>query len=66
MQKKTENFNSNIFKTKNGGIIMQSKCSVYGIKNSRFVNEEEAEGLLRNLGIKTSLNKIPLLGDILL
>ena len=38
---------------------MQSKCSVYGIKNSRFVNEEEAEGLLRNLGIKTSLNKIP-------
>ena len=44
---------------------MQSKCSVCGIKNSRFVNEQEAEGLLSNLGIKTSLNKIPLLGDIL-
>ena len=64
-RKKKENFDSKIFKTKDGGIIMQSKCSVCGIKNSRFVNEQEAEGLLSNLGIKTSLNKIPLLGDIL-
>ena len=44
---------------------MQSKSSLCGIKNSRFVNEQEAEGLIRNLGIKASLNKIPLLGDIL-
>ena len=38
---------------------MQSKCSVCGIKKSRFVKEQEAKGLLSNLGIKTP--KIPLL-----
>ena len=40
---------------------MQSKCSVCGIKNSRFVKEQEAKGLLSNLGTKTPLSKIPLL-----
>ena len=40
---------------------MQSKCSVCGIKKSRFLKEQEEKGLLSNLGIKTSLSKIPLL-----
>ena len=40
---------------------MQSKCSVCGIKKSRFVKEQEAKGLLSNLGIKAPLSKIPLL-----
>ena len=44
---------------------MQSQCAACGIKKSRFVKEQEAEGLLSNLGIKTPLNKIPLLGYIL-
>ena len=44
---------------------MQSKSAVCGIKNSRFVKDQVAKGLLSNLGIKTSLNKIPLIGDIL-
>ena len=44
---------------------MQSKYTVCGIKKLRFVKEQEAKGLLRNLGIKTPLKKIPLLGDIL-
>ena len=44
---------------------MQSKRAVCGIKNSRFVKDQVAKGLLSNLGIKTSLNKIPLIGDIL-
>ena len=39
---------------------MQSKCPVCGIKKSKFVKEQEAKGLLSNLGIKTSLSKIPL------
>ena len=43
---------------------MQSKCSVCGIKNSRFVKEQEAKGLLSNLERESTLNKIPLLGDI--
>ena len=44
---------------------MQSKFTICGIKNSRFMKEQEQKGLLSNLGIKTPLNKIPLLGDIL-
>ena len=60
-RKNTENLNSKIFKTKNNRLIMQSKCSDCGIKKSRFVKEQEAKGLLSNLGIKTPLSKIPLL-----
>ena len=40
---------------------MQSKCSDFGIKNSRFVKEQEAKGLLINLEIKNLLSKVPLL-----
>ena len=40
---------------------MQSKCSVCGIRMSRYVREQEAKSLLSNLGIKTPLNKVPLL-----
>ena len=42
-RKKTENLNSKIFKTKNGRLIMQSKCAEYGFKKSRFVKEQEAK-----------------------
>ena len=49
-RKMTENLNPNIFKTKNGRLIMQSKCAECRIKKSRFVKEQEAKGLLSNLG----------------
>ena len=45
--------------------MLSSKCAVCGSKKSRFVKEQKARGLLSNLGIKTPLNKVPLLGDIL-
>ena len=48
-------------KTKNNRLVMQSKCSVCGIKKSRFLKEQEAKVLLSNLGIKAPLSKIPLL-----
>ena len=64
-RRKTENLNSKIFKTKIDGLIMQSKCAVCGIEKSRFVKQQEANGLLSNLGIKTPLSKIPLLGNSL-
>ena len=48
-------------RTKNNRLIIQSKCSVCRIKKSRFVKEQEAKGLLSNLGIKAPLSKIPLL-----
>ena len=60
-RKNTENLNSKIFETKNGRLLMQSKCTDYGIKKSKFVKEQEAKRLLSNLGIKTLLSKIPLL-----
>ena len=40
---------------------MESKCSVCKNKKPRFIKEQEAKGLLSNLGIKTPLSKIPLL-----
>ena len=63
-RKNTENLNSKIFKTKNGRLIMQSKCADCGIKKSRFVKEQEAKGLLSSLGLQTWLSKIPLFGDV--
>ena len=60
-RKITENLNSKIFKTKNDRLIIQSKCSICGIKKSRFVKVQEANGLLSNFGIRTLLSQIPLL-----
>ena len=60
-RKDTENLNSNIFKTKNNRLPMQSKCTDCRNKKSRFVKEQEEKGLLSNLGIKKPLSQIPLL-----
>ena len=60
-KKDTENLNTKIFRTKNNRLIMQPKNSNCRIKKSRFVKEQEAKGLLSNLGIRTPLSKIPLL-----
>ena len=60
-RKGTENIDPKIVRTKNNRLVKQSKCYVCGTKKSRFVKEQEAKGLLSNIGIKTPLNKIPLL-----
>ena len=60
-RKDAENIDPKMVKTKINRIIMQSKCTVSGIKKSRFVKQQEAKGLLSNLGIKSPLSKIPLL-----
>ena len=60
-KKDTENIDPKMFRTKNNRLIMQSKCPVCGIKKSRFVKKQESKALLKNLGIKTPLSKIPLL-----
>ena len=57
----TDNIDPKMFKTKKNRLIMQSKCSVCKNKKSRFIKEQDAKGLLSNLGIKTPLSKIPLL-----
>ena len=60
-RKDTENIDTKMDRTKNNRLIMQSKCPICGIKKSSFVKEQEAKGILSNLGIKTPLSKIPLL-----
>ena len=60
-REKTEKLTPLIFNTKIDILIMQSKCTECGITKSRFVREQEARGLLNNLGIKTALSKITLL-----
>ena len=45
--------------------MILSKCAICGSKKSRFIKNQEAKGLLSNLGIKTPLSKVPILSDIL-
>ena len=58
-RKDTENIDPKLVRKKNNRLVIQSKCSVCGIKKSRFIKEQEAKGLLSNLGTKTPLGKIP-------
>ena len=60
-KKDTENINPKIVQTKNNRLMMLSKCAICNNKKSRFIKEQEARGLLSNLGIRTLLSKIPLL-----
>ena len=64
-KKNTESINPRVSKTTNGKTMMLSKCTVCGSKKSKFITEQQAKGLLSNLGIRKPLNKIALLGDIL-
>ena len=45
--------------------MLLSNCAVCDGKNSKFIKEQEASGLLSSLGIKTPLNKIFLLSPVL-
>ena len=65
-RKDTENINSRVSNTSDGRTTILSKCAICGSKKSRFIKKQKAKGLLTNLGIRTPLNKVPLLGDILL
>ena len=64
-RKNTENIDLNIPRTSNGKAIILSKCAICSRKKSRFIKNQEAKRLLNNLGIKTPLSKVPILGDIL-
>ena len=62
-KKNTESINPKVSKTSSGKAMILSKCTICDSKI--FIKEQQAKGLLNNLGIKTPLNKIPLLGYIL-
>ena len=64
-RKDTEDINPKVSKTSNGKRRVLSKCAIGGSKKSRFNKNQEAKGLLSNLGVKKPLSKVPILGDIL-
>ena len=64
-RKNTENINPRVSKTSNGKTMVLSKCAICGSKKSRLVKNQEAKGLLSNLGVRAPLSKVPILGDIL-
>ena len=64
-KKNTENIDPEVSSTSNGRVMILSKCAICGSKKSRFIKNQEAKGLLSNLGIKTPLSKVPIMGDVL-
>ena len=64
-KKDTENINPRISNTSNGRTMILLKCAICGSKKSRFTKNQEAKGLLSNLGVRTPLSKVPILGNIL-
>ena len=65
-KKNTESISPKVSKTINGRAMILSTCAKCGSKKSKFIKEQEAKGLLSKLGLRTPLNKIPVLGDILI
>ena len=67
MKKKhnTENIDPQVSSTSNGRVMILSKCAICGSKKCRFIKHQEAKGLLSKLSIKTPLNKILILGEIM-
>ena len=57
----TKRINPKIVRNRQNSYIIQSNCARCGSKKSRFINEQKALGILRNLGIKTPLTQVPLL-----
>ena len=64
-KKNTRNIDPKTSSSSNGRTMILSKWAISGSKKSRFIKNQETKGLLSNLGIKTPLNKVPILGDIL-
>ena len=62
-RRNTKSINPKVAKTTNGKAIILSTCAIGASK--KFIKQQEAKGLLSNLGLRTTLNKIPVLGDIL-
>ena len=64
-RKDTENINPKVSGTSNGKATILSRFATCGSKKSRFIKNQEAKGLLSNLGLRTPLSKVPILADIL-
>ena len=62
-RKDTENINPRVSNISNGRTMILSKFAIYDSKKSRFIKDQEAKGLLTNLGVRAPLSKVPILGD---
>ena len=60
-RKYTKNINPKIVRNRQNRSMIQSNCAICGSKKSKFIKEQQAMGILSNLGIKTPLSKVPLL-----
>ena len=63
-KKNTESINPKVLKTTNGKTMLLPKFAICGSKKSKFIKEQQAKGILSSVGIRTPLNKIPILGDV--
>ena len=61
----TKSKNPKVSKTNNEKMILLSVCLLCNSKQPRFIREQEASGILSELGIRSVLSKVPLLGDTL-
>ena len=64
-RKYTKNINPKIVRSRQNRSMIQSNCAICGSKKSRFIKEQQAMGILSNLGIKIPLSKVPLLNILL-
>ena len=64
-KKNTENIDPKISSTSNDKAMILSNCAICGRKKSRFIKHQKAKELSSELGIKTPLSKVSILGDIL-
>ena len=55
-RKDTENINPSVSSTSNGKAMILSKCAICGCKKSKFIKNQEAKGLLSNLGVRKPLS----------
>ena len=60
-RKYSKNINPKIVRNTQKRSMIQSNCAICGNKKSIFIKEQQAMGILSNLGIKTPLSKVPLL-----
>ena len=60
-RKYTKNNNLKIVRNRQNRLMIQSNCATCDSKKFRFIKEQQAMGILSNLGIKNPLSKVRLL-----
>ena len=64
-RKDTGNINPRVSNTCNGKTMILSKYTICESKKSRFIKNQDAKGLLSNLGLRAPVSQVPIFGGIL-